>query len=288
MRLVGTAVALLIVVAGGCGGQNPERGSTPEGTSPAPQSSPPPPSSPGGDPPTPPQDVWRPGPGLTWQYQLSGPLDLSVDADVYDVDWEETTREQVRLLHDAGRTVVCYVNAGAFEEWRPDADTYPAEVLGDPLDGWPGERWVDVRRLDVLLPILAARMDVCVEKGFDAVEADNVDGYANDSGFDLTADDQVVFDTAVARLAHDRGLSIGLKNDVEQAAELEPVFDFAVNEECLAYDECEAYQPFVRAGKAVFHVEYSDPGPGGCALAARLGLATIVKDVELGSGLTRC
>ena len=60
-------------------------------------------------------------------------------------------------------------------------------MLGKELDGWPGERWLDVRRWDVLEPILAARFDVCRQKGFDAVEPDNVDGYANESGFPLTA-----------------------------------------------------------------------------------------------------
>jgi hypothetical protein len=231
---------------------------------------------------------WRPGPGSTWQYQLSGPLDLSLDADVFDVDWEETTAEQVRQLHDAGRRVVCYVNAGAHEDWRPDADSYPEAVLGAPLDGWPGERWVDVRRTDVLLPLLGARMDVCRDKGFDAVEADNVDGYGNRSGFDLAAADQLAFNTAVAGLAHDRGMSIALKNDVEQVAELEPVFDFAVNEECLDYDECEAYLPFLRAGKAVLAVAYSAVPAEECARLDRLGLAVIVKSIDLDAPLRRC
>ena len=41
---------------------------------------------------------------------------------------------------------------------------------------------------------MAARFDECREKGFDAVEADLVDGYARDSGFPLTAalEDEVV------------------------------------------------------------------------------------------------
>jgi hypothetical protein len=147
---------------------------------------------------------------------------------------------------------------------------------------------VDVRRTDVLLPLLAARMDVCRDKGFDAVEADNVDGFANRTGFDLDAADQLAFNTAVAGLAHDRGLSIALKNDVEQVTELEPVFDFAVNEECLAYDECDAYLPFLRAGKAVFSVEYSELTAAQCAHADRLGLATIVKDLDLDAPLRRC
>jgi len=226
--------------------------------------------------------------GGTWQYQLSGSLDLTVHADVYDVDWQETTTQQIGQLHAAGRKVVCYLNAGAYEEWRPDAGQYPEEVLGEPLDGWPGERWLDVRRLDVLLPIIAARMDVCRAKGFDGIEPDNVDGYANESGFPLRAQDQLAFNTAVAQLAHDRGLAVGLKNDVEQATALEPAFDFAVNEECLAWSECDAYRPFLAAGKAVLHVEYASPSARRCQEAAGLGLDTIVKDLDLGADLRRC
>jgi hypothetical protein len=231
---------------------------------------------------------WTPAPGSTWQYQLSGDLDLSVPADVYDVDWQDTDVADVRTLHAAGRHVICYVNAGAYEKWRPDAAAYPADVLGEPLDGWPGERWVDVRRLDALLPVIAARMDVCRAKGFDAVEADNVDGYLNETGFDLGGSDQVQFNTAVARLAHERGLAIGLKNDVEQVATLEAQFDFAVNEECLVYDECDQYRPFLDAGKVVFHVEYAEPSARRCARAGRLGLSTVVKGLDLDAPLHRC
>jgi hypothetical protein len=231
---------------------------------------------------------WRPEQGTSWQYQLSGALDPSVDAAVFDVDWEETTADQVAALHAAGRRVICYVNAGAFEEWRPDAGAYPEVVLGEPLDGWPGERWLDVRRTDVLLPLLAARMDVCQSKGFDAVEADNVDGWANESGFPLTSADQIAFNTAVAQLAHARGMSIALKNDVEQIDALGPVFDFAVNEECLAYDECGEYEAFLATGKAVLHVEYENITSQQCGAVSRIRMSTILKSPDLGSRLQHC
>ena len=134
---------------------------------------------------------WRPAPGTAWQWQLTGPLDLSVDVPVYELDGERTTAAEVAALHAAGRHVVCYVSAGSWEEFRPDAGRYPQEVLGERLDGFPDERWLDVRRLDVLAPLLRARLDVCRDKGFDAVEPDNVDGPANDSGFPLSAADSL-------------------------------------------------------------------------------------------------
>ena len=231
---------------------------------------------------------WRPSAGTTWQYQLSGAVDVSADADVFVVDGADTTAEQVRELHGRGRRAVCYVNAGAYEDWRSDASGFPADVLGAPLDSWPGERWLDIRRTDVLLPLLAARLDVCRAKGFDAVEGDNVDGYGNDSGFPLGADDQLAFNRAVADLAHERGLAIGLKNDVEQIAELEPSFDFAINEECHAFDECDAYAPFVEGGKAVLNVEYAAPSGDVCDRADVLGLSTVFKELDLDAPLRRC
>jgi hypothetical protein len=232
--------------------------------------------------------LWRPEQGTSWQYQLAGTLDLTVDAAVYDVDWHETSADQVAQLHAAGRRVICYVNAGAYEDWRPDAQDYPGEVLGEPLDGWPGERWLDVRRTDLLLPLLSARVDVCQSKGFDAVEFDNVDGWSNETGFPLTAEDQLAFNRAIAGLAHARGMSVGLKNDVDQVDQLADVFDFAVNEECLAYDECGAYRDFLAAGKAVLHVEYENPPARKCGDTTQMGMSTILKSVDLGADLRHC
>lgn len=223
---------------------------------------------------------WIPAPGTAWQWQLSGPLDLSVDVPVFDVDGFDTSAEVVAELHRRGRRVICYVNVGAWEAWRPDAGGFPASTLGQ-SNGWPGERWLDIRRLDLLEPLLAARFDMCAAKGFDAVEPDNIDGFLNDSGFPLTARDQLVFNRRLAEMAHERGMSIGLKNDVEQVEDLVDWFDFAVNEECARYGECELLVPFVAAGKAVFHVEYDLEPHEFCHVTVPLGFSSMVKDREL-------
>lgn len=207
--------------------------------------------------------VWAPAVGAAWQWQLEGPLDTSVDVPVYDVDAFDTPASTVAALKAAGRRVICYVSVGTFEEWRPDAGSFPPQVLGEP-NGWPGERWLDIRALDVIGPIIERRFDLCAAKGFDAVEPDNVDGYANATGFPLTADDQLRFNRWVAAAAHARGLGVALKNDVEQAGALVGDFDFAINEECARYDECELLRPFLDAGKAVLHVEYDLPTASFC------------------------
>jgi len=211
-----------------------------------------------------------------------------VDAGTFDVDGFDVDEATVADLHRRGRTVICYVNAGAREDWRPDAARYPADVVGADLDGWPGERWLDIRRIDVLRPILADRFDMCRRKGFDGVEADNVDGYTQDSGFPLTAEDQLRFDRAVAGLAHERSLTIGLKNDLDQVAELVGDFDFAVNESCAQYHECEALAPFTASGKTVLHVEYDLDTSVFCPLTQRLGFRSIRKPLDLTASVQPC
>jgi hypothetical protein len=233
---------------------------------------------------------WHPRPvaGQTWQWQLSGRLDPSVPAAVYDLDGVETTAAQVAALHARGRRVICYVNAGGYENWRPDRRRFPASVLGRPLDGWAGERWLDIRRWDVLRPIMRARFDGCRRKGFDAVEPDNVDAYANRSGFALTAADQLRYNRRLAALAHSLGLAVGLKNDVDQAATLAPAFDFAVNEECVTYAECGALRVFIRARKPVFHVEYERSTASFCRATRALGFTSIRKRADLGAWRQTC
>lgn len=230
---------------------------------------------------------WVPPPGATWQWQLTGPVDTTVDADVYDLDGGETSAGTVAALHRAGRRVICYVDAGAAEEYRPDRGAFPDDVLGG-SGGFPGERLLDVRRLDVLRPIMAARFDECREKGFDAVEADLVDGYARDSGFPLTAADQLTYNRMLADLAHERGLSIGLKNDLDQVAELVDHFDFAVNEQCFQYGECAKLAPFVEAGKAVFTAEYELDPAAFCPDARAAGFSSIRKNPTLDAWRAPC
>ncbi len=231
---------------------------------------------------------WRPSGELSWQWQLKGKLDLSVPAAVYDIDAVESSAADVAALHRAGRKVICYVNVGAYEDFRPDKKRFPTVALGKALDGWPGERWLDVRRWEALEPILRDRFAGCRQKGFDAVEPDNVDGFANQTGFPLTPDDQVTFNRRVADLAHRYGLAVALKNDVDQAASLAPWFDFAVNEECAKYDECDRLRVFTAAGKPVFHVEYELAVDRFCPASRQLGFSSMRKRVDLDAWREPC
>jgi len=139
--------------------------------------------------------------------------------------------------------------------WRPDADQFPPASLGNSLEGWAGERWLDIRSINVHA-IMKSRLDLAEQKGCDGVEPDNMDGYTNPSGFNLTATDQLGFNRMLANEAHSRGLSIGLKNDLEQILELVEYYDFAVNEQCFEYQECDLLSQFINSDKAVLNSEY--------------------------------
>jgi hypothetical protein len=228
--------------------------------------------------------------GDDFQWQLTGyPPDLSVEAETYDLDLFEAHDESIDELHDRGVTVACYFSAGTYEDFRDDAEGFPEDVRGEPLPDFPDERWLDVRRIDDLAPVIEARLDRCAERGFDAVELDNVDAYANDSGFPLAADDQLAFNRWLAEEARERGLSPGLKGTVELAPELVDDFDWALVEQCIQYEECEGFQPFVDAGKAVFVVEYQGSRDEVCTAAAELEGMTVVRaDYELDGPVEPC
>ncbi len=223
--------------------------------------------------------------GTTWDWQLRSPISADHDVEVYDIDLFDNSGDVVADLHASGRRVICYVNLGAWEDWREDADRFPESVIGDEYHGFPDENWLDIRAIDLLLPIIRSRLDLAVEKGCDAVEPDNLDGYDTSahesSGFDLTYEDQIRYNRLVAAEAHRRGLAVALKNDVNQVRDLVADFDFSVNEQCFEYNECERLLPFIEAGKPVFHTEYDLPLDEFCEEANRYRFSSILKSPHL-------
>jgi hypothetical protein len=231
--------------------------------------------------------VWSPGPGTTWQWQLQDEIDTSLDVEAYDIDLFDVPQETIDALHADGRIVICYFSAGSVEEGRPDEGEFAPEDAGETLENWPDERWLDVRSANVRR-VTELRLDMAVAKGCDAVEPDNVDAYDNESGFDLTEADQLEFNRFLADAAHARGLSVGLKNALGLVEALEPSFDWALNEECVAYEECESLAPFIAAGKAALHVEYVEEESQGealrdevCADPTVAGFSTLIKTPDL-------
>ncbi len=234
------------------------------------------------------EPAWFPPAGATFQIQLQGEIDTSYEADVYEIDGFDVGTDLVDELHGLGRKVVCYMNAGAWENWRPDKGDFPKKVLGKKLEGWPGERWLDIRAIETLRPIMAARVDVCAEKGFDGVDFDNINGYSNDTGFPLKKKHQVRYDRMLAEVAHERGMAIGLKNVPELVSQLEPHYDFVVNESCFTYKECDPYEAFIANGKAVFVIEYELPLEKFCDKAEAKGFSAQRKKLNLKAWRKAC
>lgn len=227
---------------------------------------------------------WQPKPTTEpWQWQLQGKIDTSIDAAVYDIDGFETPPRIVDELHRQGRRVVCYLDVGSWESYRPDAGRFPRSVIGRRYQGFPDERWLDVSRFRLFARPLERRFEICARKGFDAVEPDNLAGWEpeNKTGFHITRADQLRFNRWVARQVHDRGMAVALKNDGRQARELIHSFDFAIVEQCFQYDECGLYRPFVDQGKAVFEAEYELSPQRYCGTAQALGFSAIRKSYDL-------
>lgn len=231
---------------------------------------------------------WQAPPVTSWQWQLSSTVDTGVDVQMYGIDGFDNPASLVATLHGDGRRVVCYISAGSVEKWRPDAGRFPERIIGKRLEGWAGERWLDVRRRGVLRDIMQQRVQMCADKGFDAVEFDNVDGWSNRTGFPLRGSDQLRYNVMLANLAHAAGLSAFLKNDVEQIRRLLPYFDMALNEECFSYDECDLLLPFLDAGKAVFHVEYELDTADFCPQANAMNMNSLKKRWSLGVWRVAC
>jgi hypothetical protein len=233
-------------------------------------------------------DRWRPAAGITFHIQFEGQPDSDLPVDVYILDLFETSSSQIAVLHRQGKAVVCYFSAGSFEDWRPDVGLFPTETLGRPLEGWEGETWLDIRQIDQLAPVMLARLDLAAQKGCDGVDPDNLDAYANPSGFDLSYANQLAYNTWLAEKAHQRGLAIGLKNDLGQVADLVDLFDFSVNEECYTYKECGLLAPFIQQNKPVFGIEYDLMAGEFCPQANAAGFSFIRKNLALDADAVNC
>lgn len=236
---------------------------------------------------------------IVWQWQLQGTIDTSVNAKMYDVDLFDTTQTVIDKLHKQGKIVICYFSAGTAENWRDDYKNFPKQVLGNSMDNWPAERWLDIRNFKTnyagksIENVMLARLNLAKQKHCDGVEPDNVDAYQNNSGFRLSNREQITYDTWLAKQSHQRGLSVGLKNAVGLADALVSKFDWALNEQCYAYNECGVYMSsFINANKAVFWVEYQSemkqPFAKYCAYSKALHLNFLDKNMDLNKWYKAC
>lgn len=128
------------------------------------------------------REKWKPEVGASWQIILRYSLDLTEDSDltpdvdVYDLDLYSNDAAVFSELRRRGKRVICYFSAGSYEHYRPDSGEFEEDDMGEELDGWPGERWLNISSPGIR-DIMAKRIKLAAEKGCDAIDPDNVDGY---------------------------------------------------------------------------------------------------------------
>jgi hypothetical protein len=252
---------------------------------------------------------WHPGARpISWQWELDHPLRLSSRSDmgtnatlpdgkaapaptVYDIDGFDNKASTVAALHRRGDKVICYIEVGAAERYRPDYHEFPVVALGRGVPGYPAERYLNIKNR-VVGRIIRARIAMCAAKGFDAIEPDIDDSYTDHTGFKITEGQNIAYDRALAAYAHQKGLAWGQKNgdnDPRFSTTLERFSDFLLDEQCFQYVTCETVtSPYRRASKAVFEVEYKLRRSQFCVQADRDDFNSQRMNVALAGGRQPC
>jgi hypothetical protein len=197
---------------------------------------------------------------MRWDWQIGrvAPLRRTGRSavDIYDLDGFLTTAAQVRAIATTWPAstlphprTICYVDL-AWEDYRPDATPapaggyFPAAALGAVYYGYPQERWVDLRQLGALEPLLRERISMCARKGFDAVELDDIDSFdpPAETGFRLTPGDLQNFLAYAFDEIHRDGMTGLWKNSPWLSWWGRRYADGAVLEECYFDRGCTAAQ----------------------------------------------
>jgi hypothetical protein len=225
--------------------------------------------------------------GMTFQYQLQGTIDTDVDAELFVIDLFNADRDVIEELHAQGRVVAAYVSAGTREPNRPDSDEFPDSAVGEPLANYPSESWLDVRDPTVRA-LMAARFALASDKGFDGIVGTSMAAYATDSGFPLTAADQLDYARWLAAEVRSLGMAPAMTGDYAQVDALVDSFDWAVTSRCIARGTCAQVAPFAAAGKPRFDLEYEGELETICPAAEAQQIVAIRKEPDLDAWREAC
>ena len=232
-----------------------------------------------------------------WQIGAGSVANITVASGVtlIDIDGFNTTAAKVAEFKQQGIYTVCYINAGSYQPGQPDSSQYPdyLKLQADP--NWPGEYFLDVTDVfkpnSVLAALLSARFKMCKEKGFDALEPDNLQNDVNVSGGRITKQQQIDFNGWVADTAHAYGLAVFQKNGPDNVLLKDRTgkmmvekFDGILNEQCQETNECAALAEYPKRGKLALNAEYKIALTLDCALSNSLQINSIKKDLGLTGG----
>ncbi|GIM94889.1 endo alpha-1,4 polygalactosaminidase [Paractinoplanes toevensis] len=226
--------------------------------------------------------VWEPPPADgRFDYQLGGAYPPASGVAIVDRD---------RTAQPApGVYSICYVNAFQTQPaenawWSANHDDLLLRTKGDGYltdPDWPDERILDIStdtKRAAVAGIVGQWFAGCAERGFRAVEPDNLDSYTRSNGR-LRQSDAVAYARLLKARAHAAGLAVAQKNAPDLAG---LGFDFAIAEECAVYDECDAYRKLY--GDQVYEIEYTDNGLTAYREACRAGgdrISIILRDRDV-------
>ena len=232
---------------------------------------------------------------VVWDWQIGAEGDSAIKpptgAKLIDVDGWGTSASKVAQLKAQGLYTVCYLDVGSWEPGRPDSNQYPSYLKIQQDPDWEDEYFLDVT--DVFKPnsalarILKNRFAMCKQKGFDALEPDNLQNDENISGRKRpTLQQQIDFNGWVADAAHAAGLAVFQKNGPDKILVRDRTgkmmvekFDGILNEQCQEYGECNALGEYSKRGKLVLDTEYD--ANLNCSLSNSLKLNMIKRDLDL-------
>jgi endo-alpha-1,4-polygalactosaminidase (GH114 family) len=211
---------------------------------------------------------WTPKPGLTWSYGIALETSdiLSRPEDVITIDYQKGA-DVISKLHSKGKKVICYFSGGTIEPHRDDKDAYynTPNLVVEGKTRWD-ENWLNFRN-EAVYPLIRKRIQRAVKENCDALEIDCLGAFNHEqlttkySGKPYTKEDSFKFAKKLSKMAHEEGISIGLKNVATIAPQLVNDFDFAVVESCsMSKNVCALYKDFPKQGKAVFTIHYGNYG----------------------------
>jgi len=230
-----------------------------------------------------------PEPGASFQIQLLGTLDTSIDADVFIVDFEKEETELAPLV-SASKYIACYFSAGSFEPWRDDAELFPESVLGDPLDDYPNERWIDVSS-DAVLERMSARITLAKERGCSAIYPSLVRPGSSEVGFGLSSEEYLLFSQRLVALAHEAELGAIHPSGSARTGE-EELYDatLVLVSGCVSADNCGDWASYQESGRAVFIISEGSEASAADACPPEMDriAPTIVKEGNLSAFRYEC
>jgi endo-alpha-1,4-polygalactosaminidase (GH114 family) len=237
--------------------------------------------------------IFIPKPFTTFSIVLDTDIPKTFSAAVIELDAFETTNEQITALHAQGKKVFAYISVGSWESYRFDSKTFEKDLIGKVYPGWEDEKFLNIKALDKLAPHIRRRFDMIKERGFDGLEADNIDSYSvdedgkNGTGFKISLTDTKEYIDFLIKEAHKRGLSIGQKNAPELIETYGDLFDWALLEDPFYEDYADIFKIYTNHNKAVFSLSYLDNTSekyfieSVCPAAKKLHFTALLKDRNL-------